>query len=117
MTVRHPPHAYLHLTLVTADGTPAAALDAITARTHLNSALHRFLGLTGAAIPLDILQLRAGHVWIRVPRPDGRAVVEAASGWVGDGVAWRVRGRGVWLGGLVGGGRGGRAVFEGLGGD
>lgn len=50
---------------------------------------------------------------MRVPRGDGSAVVAAVSGWVGGGggggggtegvVGWRVRGRGQWLGGLVGG--------------
>lgn len=47
---------------------------------------------------------------MRVPRGDGSAVVAAVSGWVGggsgggtDGVGWRVKGRGQWLGGVVGG--------------
>lgn len=45
-----------------------------------------------------------GEFWIRVPREDGDQVVAAVSGWVGrEGQVLRVRGRGEWLGGLVGG--------------
>jgi ribonuclease P/MRP protein subunit POP8 len=119
-------------------------LDPLTATTHLRSALSQFLGLTGAAIPIDILKCgsdqpsstplsapihpapsnddlpsiasqaenqRKSEVWIRVPREDGDAVAAAlGSSWVGrDGgrdVSWRVRGRGEWLGALVGEDRG-----------
>lgn len=51
-------------------------------------------------------------VWIRVPRPDAAAVVAALSSWVGStggsgnanaGVAWRVCGKGNFLGALVAG--------------
>lgn len=105
----------------------AATLDAVTARTYLTSALSQFLGLTGTAIPIDILKIekaRRGDVfmWIRVPREDVAAVVSALSSWiggstststtsstssagigVGDGgnVAWRVCAKGNFLGALV----------------
>jgi len=112
-TLIHPaPWLYLRLELY-GPTTTADELDALTARTYLTSALSQFLGLTGAAIPVDILHLRGREVWVRVARGDGSAVVAAVSGWVGGGggggagqgsaVGWRVRGRGAWLGGLVGG--------------
>lgn len=93
---------------------PTNPLDAITARTHLTSALSQFLGLTGTAIAIDILHLAGPDVWIRVPREDGAAVLAALTAWVGDqggdGVGWRVRGRADWLGALGGRGRG--KLFE-----
>ncbi|MCJ1304333.1 hypothetical protein MMC08_007145 [Hypocenomyce scalaris] len=113
--VRSPPYTYLHLSLLSSfppttnsTSTSIALLDAITARTHLTSALSQFLGLTGTAIPVDILHLDGSDLWIRVPREDGAAVVAGLSAWVGDkegnGVGWRVRGRGDWLGALGKGG-------------
>lgn len=110
-TLIHPaPWLYLHLELHGPTTTTTSDdLDALTARSYLTSALSQFLGLTGAAIPVDILHLRGREVWVRVARGDGSAVVAAVSGWVGGGggqgsaVGWRVRGRGAWLGGLVGG--------------
>lgn len=48
---------------------------------------------------------------MRVPREDGAAVVGAISGWVGgEGVAWRIREKGDWLGPVIAGG--GRRIFE-----
>ena len=106
-TIRNPSWTYFHLTLVTSSsiGTKDAqpALDDITVRLHLTSALNQFLGVTGTAIPVDILKVEGSDAWIRVPTPDGSAVNEALSGWVGNDVAWRIRGRGCWLGGLTAG--------------
>jgi ribonuclease P/MRP protein subunit POP8 len=111
-TVR-PPFTYLHLTLLSSDPTlshTSTPIDAITARTHLTSALRRFLGITGTAISIDILKVEGRDVWIRAPQQDGSAVLEAVSGWVGSGVAWRVRASGTWLAGVLRGN--GRDLFE-----
>lgn len=88
-------------------------LDPITARTYLTSALSQFLGLTGTSISIDILKISSENatdtVWIRVPRPDGAAVVAALSSWIGGGssgsgtVAWRVCGKGNFLNPLIAG--------------
>ncbi|KAJ9665377.1 hypothetical protein H2201_004454 [Coniosporium apollinis] len=106
LTLRNPPWTYLHLTSHTSPTDPTP-LDALTARTRLTAALQQFLGLTGAAISIDVLKLEGQDVWIRVPREDGGAVVAAVSGWVGGDegrrVGWKVRGRDEWLGRLVGG--------------
>ncbi|MCJ1439479.1 hypothetical protein MMC27_008873 [Xylographa pallens] len=107
------PYTYLHLSLLTPSSLsqkPAPPIDAITARTYLTSALNQFLGLTGTAIAIDILKIEGRDCWIRVAREDGAAVEQAVVAWAGEGVAWRIRGVGGWLGGLVG--RGGREVFE-----
>ncbi|KAF7119014.1 hypothetical protein CNMCM5793_008654 [Aspergillus hiratsukae] len=124
-TSRNPAWTYLKLQLITQPPTSTATsqppLDPLTAKTHLTAALSQFLGLTGTAIPLDILKIapenQAQTVWIRVPRSDAAAVVAALSSWIGGGggsksatatatatagsVAWRVCAKGNYLGAVV----------------
>lgn len=67
----------------------------------------------GAAVPVDVLNLRGCEVWIRVPAGDRSAVVAAVGGWVGkNGEGWRVKGWSSWSAGVEGGRDGGRDVFE-----
>jgi ribonuclease P/MRP protein subunit POP8 len=68
--------------------------------------LSQYLGLTGAAVPIDILKVTNPHFWIRVPKEDASAVVAAVGQWANAqlGVSLRVEARGEWLGGLVTGG-------------
>ncbi|KAI5294872.1 hypothetical protein KEM52_002991 [Ascosphaera acerosa] len=100
--------AYLKLQLISSlPGTSAALppLDALTARTHLTSALTQHLGLVGTSISVDLLKLdpAARLVWIRVPREDASAVVTALAAWIGnsasqtDAVAFRIRDKGCHL--------------------
>ena len=115
-TIRSLPFTYLHLSLITPATLtkPIARLpevDILTVRTHLTSALSQFLGITGTAIPIDILKVESRDCWIRVPREDGQAVLQAVTAWTGDGVAWRIMGSGGWLGAVVGGN--GRELFHG----
>ncbi|KAJ6097313.1 hypothetical protein N7499_001687 [Penicillium canescens] len=132
-TSRNPPWTYLKLKLVPQPGNTPQALDPLSARTYLSSALSQFLGLTGTAIVIDILKIEHGFastptndatsttqatrvprydsVWIRVPREDAPAVVAAVSSWIGGGsnttgsagVAWRVCAKGNFLGALTAG--------------
>lgn len=107
-TLRDPPYSYIHLRIAnqTANSTSRKQkeqleLDEITALSHLTSATSQYLGLTGTAIPIDILKVQALEAWIRLPIEDERAVVAALSQWIGkEGVILRVLGRGSWLGGL-----------------
>lgn len=109
VTIRALPYSYLHLSLVSV--VPRQdPIDYLTARNHLTSALEQFLGLTGAAIPIDFLKVEDQDIWIRVPREDGKAVQEAASSWVSDVVGWRVKGKSECLGALVAGN--GRDLFR-----
>ena len=108
-TVRAVPFAYFHLTLVSPHNI-SDPLDDITVRTYLTSALNQFLGITGTAIPIDILKVDGRDVWIRAPAEDSKAVTEAVSGWIGSDVTWRICGSGSWLGGVVYGS--GRQAFE-----
>ncbi|KAF7719587.1 Uncharacterized protein PECH_005488 [Penicillium ucsense] len=120
-TSRNPPWTYLKLQLIPQPDAPALQpLDELSARTYLSSALSQFLGLTGTAIPIDILKVenrdravsngsdKYDSVWIRVPRDDGAAVVAAISSWIGgsgsgSGAAWRILAKGNFLGALVAG--------------
>ncbi|CAI7581911.1 unnamed protein product [Penicillium manginii] len=130
-TSRNPPWTYLKLQLIPQpDVSSTQPLDALSARTYLSSALSQFLGITGTAIPIDILKVEnkatttsadqsissntTGNkydcAWVRVPREDSAAVVAALSSWIGGGgsgsganVAWRVCAKGNYLGALVSG--------------
>ncbi|KAJ5099799.1 hypothetical protein N7532_006800 [Penicillium argentinense] len=130
-TSRNPPWTYLKLQLIPQpDASSLQPLDALSARTYLSSALSQFLGLTGTAIPIDILKIgndatpksaekqslppsmtkKYDCAWIRVPREDSAAVVAALSSWIGGSssgsganVAWRVCAKGNYLGALVAG--------------
>ncbi|KIX93633.1 uncharacterized protein Z520_10539 [Fonsecaea multimorphosa CBS 102226] len=102
-TLRNPPHSYFHLRL---HATPPLQvdqpLDEITLRSYLTSALQQYLGLTGAAIPVDILKVEGPNAWIRVPCDDEVAVTAGVSQWVGaKGVSLGIEARGSWLGGVV----------------
>ncbi|KAJ5752044.1 hypothetical protein N7520_008961 [Penicillium odoratum] len=120
-TSRNPPWTYLKLQLIPQPGSSSLQpLDDLSARTYLSAALSQFLGLTGTAIPIDILKIELASstaqkydtAWIRVPRDDGAPVVGALSSWVGSGsvnVAWRVCAKGNYLGALVAGS--GRDLF------
>ncbi|CAI7676815.1 unnamed protein product [Penicillium pancosmium] len=129
-TSRNPPWTYLKLQLIPQpDSSSPQPLDALSARTYLSSALSQFLGVTGTAIPVDILKVenkattsktdqstsystignKYDCAWVRVPREDSPAVVAALSSWIGGGsgnganVAWRVCAKGNYLGALVSG--------------
>lgn len=107
LTIRNPPHTYLHLILLTStlSSSSQPPVDILTARTYLTSALNQYLGMTGTAIPIDFLKVEGRSVWIRVPREDGVALVGALSQWVGKegDVSWRVKAKGEWLGSVVAG--------------
>jgi ribonuclease P/MRP protein subunit POP8 len=109
-TFRAPQTTNFHISLY----PPSANLDTLLASQLLTQALSSYLGLTGAAIPIDILKLdsESGQVWIRVPRRDARAVRAGLGAWMGnvrgEKRVWRVRGEG--LIGCVGEGQG---IWEG----
>lgn len=104
-TITAPPFSYVCLELVS-DGAVGSALDELTVRTYITSALTQFLGLTGSAISVDILKVQGKECWIRVPREDLSPVVAAVGGWVGGNdsegrVGWKVKASGNWLSVLV----------------
>lgn len=109
--LRRPPYTYLHLSPVSdrsdnfnnARQSQSTPLDAITLLTHLQSALNQSFGLTGTAIPIDVLLIENQDAWIRVPYDDGSNVTAALTQWSSptSGIALRVLGRGEWLGGLI----------------
>ena len=94
ITVASLPYTYFYLTLVySLDKHAVASLDLITVRTYLDSALRQYLGLSGTAVPIDIVKVESRDVWIRLPREDSGAVQGALSQWVGkDGnISWRLK--------------------------
>lgn len=100
-TIKTPPFSYAQLQLISDSDTPKE-LDPLTVRSHITAALTQFLGVTGSAIPVDILKVEGMECWIRVPREDLSPVVAAVGGWIGgtetEGkVGWRVKGSGNWL--------------------
>ncbi|KIW71431.1 hypothetical protein PV04_03600 [Phialophora macrospora] len=103
VTLRNPPFSYFHLRLISLEPQPQQPLDELTIRSYLTAALQQYLGLTGTAIPIDILKVDDDqNAWIRVPRDDELAVTAAVSQWVGSkDVNLRIEARGTWLGGVV----------------
>lgn len=129
-TFRKPTWSYLHLALVT-PGTASQPLsasaaelvsrdiDALTVSTLLLQPLTAYLGITGSAVPIDILHAQGRNAYIRIPRQDARAFRAGLSGWIGScdagsvpgvkeggrvNVAWRVVAEGKSLGLLRGAG-------------
>ncbi|KAF1926860.1 uncharacterized protein M421DRAFT_6763 [Didymella exigua CBS 183.55] len=129
-TFRKPTWSYFHLTLVTpgtASQTPSASatpshlhdVDALTVSTLLMQPLIAYLGITGSAVPIDILHTQGRNAYVRIPRQDARAFRAGLSGWIGGcdsgsvpgvkeggrvNVAWRVVAEGGSLGLLRGAG-------------
>jgi len=109
--LRNPPYSYLHLCISNQAATSGShkqkehlELDEVTVVSHMTSALNQYLGLTGTAIPIDILKVQASEAWVRLPHEDESAVVAALTQWVGKGGAsMRILGRGTWLGALSSG--------------
>ncbi|KAH6892064.1 hypothetical protein B0T10DRAFT_559662 [Thelonectria olida] len=104
-TIKAPSFSYVHLELVT-DSTPAE-LDNLQVKSYCTTALRQFLGLTGAAISLDILKVEGSHCWLRVPRPDLGSFAAAITAWKGtndNGVqcVLLIRQCSDWLGVMVG---------------
>ncbi|PBP20492.1 hypothetical protein BUE80_DR008660 [Diplocarpon rosae] len=105
-TIKTPQFSYAHLQLISEVASIDLPLDTLTTRSYIESALTRFLGLTGSAILVDILKVEGIDCWIRVPREDVRSVLAAVGGWSGgseaDGkIGWKVKTSGNWLSVLV----------------
>ncbi|SPQ21683.1 a356e798-efae-405f-97eb-44d48a4f8a85 [Thermothielavioides terrestris] len=133
-TLKNPPFAYAHLSLAspppalsnpattTTTTTTPPLLDALQVRAYLTAALRQFLGATGAGMAIDILLVRGGSAWVRVPREDlpafaagvtafGGLPSSSASAGSGAGAGagagtgtmlLQLRACGDWLGSLIG---------------
>lgn len=74
-TTRNPRWSYLKLELIShhhhhQQQKQTTALDALTTRTYLTSALSQFLGLTGSSIPVDILKVSSLSSSPPLPLPE-----------------------------------------------
>ncbi|KAL8288843.1 hypothetical protein RB597_000769 [Gaeumannomyces tritici] len=110
-TVRRPPYAYAQLRLDNPSSPAGAAipLDLLLARSYCASALQQFLGVTGAAVSVDVLRVdgEAGEFWVRVPQPDLGRFSAAVTAWpgashFGSTTVLRILACGDWLGSLLG---------------
>lgn len=110
-TVKAPSYTYAHLELLSSasgeQAGPSVELDALQVRSYCTAALKQFLGLTGTAIPLDILKVQGRSCWLRLPRDDLGAFSAAITAWQGttlddDQVTLRILGCSDWLGTLIG---------------
>lgn len=105
-SVKSPPFSYAHLEAVT-DGAEPVELDNLLVKAYCTAALKQFLGITGAAIAVDILKVQGDQCWVRVPRPDLGKFAAAVTAWRGttEGDAQRmlrVKQCSDWLGTMVG---------------
>ncbi|KAI0866085.1 hypothetical protein F4860DRAFT_206939 [Xylaria cubensis] len=105
--IKAPPYSYAHLELFSAESAKIEELDALQVRSYCTAALKQFLGVTGMAIPLDILKVEGQSCWLRLPRDDLGAFAAAITAWQGisqDGISstFRLIGCSDWLGALVG---------------
>ncbi|SPN97226.1 uncharacterized protein DNG_00740 [Cephalotrichum gorgonifer] len=103
-----PQSSYAHLELLSPSAPPFPTLDTLQAHSYCVAALTRFLGDTGAGVPIDVLSVQGNRCWVRVPSDDLSAFAAAVTAWGGtkDGgvdVVLRLLGCSDWLGCLVGG--------------
>lgn len=106
-TIKTPPFSYAHLTLVTSSNSKPEPLDELQVKSYCTNALRQFLGLTGQAIPVDILKAEGTECWVRVPREDLGAFAAAITAYRGveeDGVerVLTLKQCSDWLGAMVG---------------
>ncbi|TGJ79618.1 hypothetical protein E0Z10_g9152 [Xylaria hypoxylon] len=106
-TIKAPSYSYAHLELLNTEASKTGDLDALQVKSYCTAALKQFLGITGTAIPLDILKVERQSCWLRLPRDDLGAFAAAITAWQGttqDDVhsTLRIIGCSDWLGALVG---------------
>jgi ribonuclease P/MRP protein subunit POP8 len=82
-------------------------LDELQVRSYLDAALTRFLGLTGAGMSIDLLEVKGQECWLRVPHDDLGAFSAAVASFPGlqqnvDRILLSITACGDWLGSLVG---------------
>lgn len=112
-TIKTAQFSYAHLEVLTEDDTspsstaPAVELDDLQVLFLCRAALERFLGVTGLAVPVEVLKVRANQCWLRVPRADLGAFAAAITAYAGQVEGGRrkvirMRSCSDWLGALVG---------------
>ncbi|OAA52010.1 hypothetical protein NOR_00603 [Metarhizium rileyi] len=76
------PFSYAHLELAT-DGPQEVHLDDLLVKSYFTAALRQFLGLTGQAIPIDILKTQEKACWVRLPKEDLQSFSAAVTAYRG----------------------------------
>lgn len=108
-TIKAPQFSYAHLQLHTDGNGVPVALDELLVRSYCTNALRQYLGLTGAAIPLDILKVAGDECWLRLPREDVKSFAAAITACRGSmendtQCLFRIVQCSDWLGTMIGGG-------------
>ncbi|KAG5927233.1 hypothetical protein E4U42_002428 [Claviceps africana] len=98
--------SYAHLELAS-DGPQPITLDDLMVKSYMTAALKQFLGLTGLAIPIDILKAQDATCWVRLPREDMASFAAAITAYRGSRegdtqYVLRIKGSSNWLGLLIG---------------
>ncbi|KAK0663976.1 hypothetical protein QBC41DRAFT_259389, partial [Cercophora samala] len=120
-TLTLPPTTLSYASLTPLSPSPSSSpppLDPLLLKSYLTSALSQFLGQTGAAIPIDILQVNPSppSAWIRLPRPDLAAFSAAVASFGGissgkEKLVLKVEAAGDFLGALISRGEGERDIW------
>ncbi|OAQ63489.1 hypothetical protein VFPPC_14670 [Pochonia chlamydosporia 170] len=76
------PFSYAHLELIT-DGPQEIHLDNLLVKSYCTAALKQFLGLTGQAVPIDILKAENRACWVRLPKEDLKSFSAAITAYNG----------------------------------
>jgi len=105
-TVKNAPWSYAHMELVT-ESTEPLELDDLQVKSYCTAALRQSFGLSGQAMPLDILKTSGSQCWVRVPREDLSTFTAAITAWAGlvengQRRVLRLKQASDWLGTMVG---------------
>jgi ribonuclease P/MRP protein subunit POP8 len=65
------------------DGPQEIELDNLLVKSYCTAALKQFLGLTGQAIPIDILKVQDTAAWVRLPKEDLKSFSAAITAYNG----------------------------------
>ncbi|PHH80308.1 hypothetical protein CDD82_1836 [Ophiocordyceps australis] len=104
--IKKPLFSYAHLELLSKSGAPQP-LDNLQVKAYCSAALRQFLGLTGAAMSMDILAIHGADCWVRVPHDCLASFSAALTAWRGSRengshCLLRVKHCSDWLGTMVG---------------
>lgn len=105
-TIKAPSFSFAHLEAVS-DGSNPIELDDLQVKSFCTAALRQFLGITGAAISVDIMKVEKNECWVRVPRSDLGPFTAAVTAWrgtvdSGSQTILRIKQCSDWLGTIIG---------------
>ena len=88
-TIRTNKWAYAHLRVIPEGHSSHLELDLLQAKSFCTTALGEYLGISGRAVPVDILKVTGNEFWVRVPSRDLPRFDAALSAWNGPSIDGR----------------------------